>query len=307
MPDENHGFISHSYGDADALKACLKRRLPRSVKPFVFPAITVTPDHAVSDSLIDAIRSCGLLVYLYTPLSHASFWVGFERNIAARLGKPVFAFRPGRPIFAFARDRRPAADPIVAVLFNLCIREDVETIQRIRETVWDRYRFEIRGDQWRRLDNDARQMLDSPEGLKAKFDAGGVALLFVSTASITASHHDYADPAALRRAQKDMETPIGHTAAKLAGLDRERTLVIWLDQPDRARIERALATMGAAWEMYADVIRRSLADQNKLVVVGPDGGFDLNHLDTMLARCFWAARMGDAHTASRWRATVLDR
>jgi hypothetical protein len=304
VPGPSTIFVSHAYGDADALAACLCRRMPGGAKPVVFPAITVTPDEAVSSALIDAIRSASALVYLDTARSRQSFWVGFERNIAARLGKPVYAFRPRRPLFAVTRDRRPAQDPLVSVLFNLCIADDAAAIQEIRGLVWDRYGFEIRGDQWKHLDNDARQMLDSIDGLRRKFDAGGVALLFVSTASVCASHHDYADPYTMRRAHKDMETPDGHAAEKFAALDAERTLVIWLDRPDRARIEPVLANLGHDWTPYARIVRASLDDRHRLMARQPNGAFDLNQLDTMLARCFWSARMSDPALAARWRDAV---
>lgn len=305
MPGAATCFISHSYGDKKALAACLRRRMPLGSKPFVFPAITVTPDESISSALIDAIRDAAALVYLDTALSRDSFWVGFERNMAARLGKPVYAYHPRRPIFAFTRDRRPAADPIVSVLFNLCVRQDIETIQQIRDIVWDRYSFEIRGDQWKRLDNDARQMSDSIEGLRRKFDAGGVALVFLSTASVCAGYHDYADAYTLRRAQKDMETPIGHTAAKFAALDPDRTLVIWLENPDRAAIEQSLINFDAAWLPYVQLVRRSLANPHMLIARQSGGAFNLNHLDTMLARCFWSARMSDPTLAGRWRNSVI--
>lgn len=283
-------FISHAYNDEVALAACMQRRLPHGWQAFVFPPLTVTPDEAVSERLVDAIRAADGLIHLATPLSRASFWVGFERSMAARLGKPVYAFHPRRPLLAFTRDRRVAAEPIVSILFNLAVPEDVERIGAIRAAVWDRYRFEIRGDQWRRLDNEARQMLDSVEGLRKKYAAGGVALLFLSTASVTAGLHDYADPSTFRRAQKDMETPVGHVAERMAALDPNRTLLIWLDPPDRRRIEAALERFPSeAWAPYVAVVRASLDDPAKLVVGRPGGGLDLNHLDTMLARCLWAA------------------
>lgn len=308
QPGTQQCFISHSYEDVAALQACLRRRLPRGSKPFVFPRISVTPDQAVSDSLVDTIRDCAGLVYLKTALSLKSFWVGFERNIAARLGRPVYAFSPSRPIFAFTHDRSPPADPIVSILFNLCIREDIERIKTIREVVWDRYRFEIRGDQWRRLDNDERQMIDSIEGLHRKLDAGGVVLLFLSIASVCSGYHDYADPFTYRRAGKDLETPIGHAGEKFAHLDRDRTLVVWLDQPDTPRIEAALQRLPQQpWAPYVELVRRALADPNKLVVGRADARLDLNHLDTMLARCFWAALKGDAPLAASFRKSLAGR
>lgn len=297
-------FVSHDYEDKAALKTCLGRRFPGGLEPFVFPPLTVTPEQAVSQHLIDALRDCESLVYLNTPISLGSFWVGFERNMAARLEKRVYAFHPRRLLRAFTRDTRPAVDPMVSILFNLCIREDVETLSQIRELVWDRYRFEIRGDQWRRLDNEARQMFDSIDGMERKLAAGGVALVFLSNASVSSSHHDYVDPFTYRRAIKDAETPIGYTAEKFARLDPDRTLVIWLDPPDRERLEAALDPMPANWGSYVRIVRASLHDPHKLVVRQSAGGFDLNHLDTMLARCFWAAREADPRMAAEFRQAL---
>jgi hypothetical protein len=128
------------------------------------------------------VRACAGFVYVHTPPSLSSFWVGFERNTAARLGKPVYAFRPGWPLFAFRRDRSAAANSIVSVLFNMAVREDVETLSQIRDLVWDRFHFEIRGDQWSRLDNDPRQMIDTEDGRTRKLAVGGVVLLLCTPA-----------------------------------------------------------------------------------------------------------------------------
>lgn len=274
---------------------------------FVFPAIAASPRDPVSDKLIAAISDCESFLYLDTPRSRSSFWVGFERNIAARLGKPVYAFRPMRPFFKFVRDRRPAVDPVVAVLCNLCVTADVERLQIVRDKVWDRYRFEIRGDKWRRIDNDARQMLDSTDGLRGKYDIGGVTLLFLSNASITGGFHDYADPYTFRRAQKDMETPIGHTAEKFAVIEQKRTVFVWLETPDVAVIEKSLVRFAdSSWQPYVGVIRHALAEDRKLVAFQPDGTIDLSHLDTMLARCFAAAIDSDARLASEFRQALID-
>lgn len=307
VPHEDQCFVSHSYQDAATLQACLARRLPHRWRPYVFPPITVTPDQAVSDRLVDAISAAGGFVHLDTPVSAASFWVGFERNMAARLAKPVYAFRPGRRLFSFTRDRKPPIDPLISVLFNLGIRRDVETLAGLRTTVWERYRFEFRGDQWRRLDNDARQMFDSIEGMARKLEAGGAALVLLSNDSVCDGHHDYADALTYHRANKDMETPVGYAAAKFARLDPVRTLVAWLEMPDTTRVGAALARFGPAWKPYIDVVRKSLDDPHKLVLYRADGGLDRNHLDTMIARCFWAARAADPAAATYFREALANR
>jgi hypothetical protein len=305
QPGTNHCFISHSYRDGASLDACLKQPLPHNWTPFVFPPLTVTPDQAVSHHLLDALTNCDGFVYLDSPVSLGSFWVGFERNMAARLGKPVYAFRHSWLSPDFKPDQRSATDPIISVLFNLCIRADIERIAEIRDLIWDRYRFEIRGDKWRHLDNDARQMFDSREGLQSKQANGGIALVFLSNASICDGYHDYADPFTYRRAIKDSETPTGYTAEKFAALDQNRTLVIWLDPPGAVQIESALQRFPTdTWAPYVSLIRSSLADPNKLVVTQPDGRFDLNHLDTMLARSFWTALQADPKLMAGFRSSL---
>lgn len=306
-PSAQHCFVSHSYQDAAALRACLARRFPRRWQPYVFPPIEVSPDAAVSDRLVDAISAAGGFVHLDTSVSAASFWVGFERNMAARLGKPVYACHPGRRFFPFSRDRRPPVDPLISVLFNLGIPRDIETLAALRTIVWERYRFEFRGDQWRRLDNEPRQMLDSIEGMVRKLEAGGAALVFLSNDSVCDGHHDYADALTYHRACKDLETPIGHAAEKLARLDPVRTLVVWLEAPDSARIGAALARFGPLWKPYVDIVRASLDDPHRLVLFRADGKLDRNHLDTMIARCFWAARIADPAAATSFRETLARR
>ncbi len=295
-PGPRSCFISHSYGDQTTLSACLERRFPNGWRPYVFPPLE-TPQQAISEHLIDAVTACDGFVYLDTPTSRGSFWVGFERNLAARLGKPVYAFHPRRPLVAFTRDRRAAADPIVSVLFNAAVREDVRIIGEIRDRIWDRYRFEIRGDQWTRLDNEARQMIDTEAGRANKLAVGGVVLLFLSNASVCNGFHDYLDPFAYRRAIKDMETPAGATAATFATLPPERTLVLWLGPPDRDRIEATLATMGATWAPYVRLLRAALEDHQRLVVRDGHGHLNAYDLDTMLARVTWAAIRADPRLA----------
>lgn len=300
-PGPRSCFISHSYGDQSTLTACLKRRFPNGWQPYVFPAIE-TPQQAISEHLIEALTACDGLVYLRAPASLASFWVGFERNMAARLGKPVYAFHPRRPVMAFARDRREPADPIVSVLFNMAVPEDAQSIGKIRDRIWERYRFEIRGDQWTRLDNDARQMIDTESGRAQKLSIGGVILLFLSTASVCNGFHDYLDPFAYRRAIKGMETPAGATAEIFAALAPERTLTLWLDPPDRDRIEETLDALPLErWAPYVSIVRSSLDDPHRLVVQDNDGRLNLYDLDTMLVRATWTAIKADPLLARSYR------
>jgi hypothetical protein len=94
-----------------------------------------------------------------------------------------------------------------------------------------------------------------------------------------------------------METPAGATAATFATLPPERTLVLWLDPPERDRVEAALAAMATTWAPYVRLVRASLADPQRLVARDGDGRLNVYHLDTMLARATWAAIKADPRLA----------
>lgn len=300
-------FISHKYGDP-ALAACRRARLPRGAAPFVFKQIDADPSVAVTSHLIEAIQACESLVYLDTSMSLSSFWVGFERTYAARLGKPVYAFRRRRIGPSIRPDHAPAIDPLVSVLTNLAVPADNERIQIVRESVWERHRFEFRGDQWRRLDNEPRQMLDSIDGRAEKFARGGIALLFLSNASITDGFFDFVDPFTAHRANLDCETPIGHTEAVFAALPPERTLTIWLDEPDPPRIEAALARLDATrWAGYVRVVRHALAHPRPCVAFQANGDLHRQNLDDMIVRAYWAALQVDASLANAFRGRLAER
>jgi hypothetical protein len=300
-------FISHKYGDPK-LDACKRAQLPNGAAPFIFPRIDADPSVAVTSHLIDAIQACESLVYLDTPLSLPSFWVGFERNYAARLGKPVHAFHPQLLGATLKRDMTPAIDPLVSVLFNLAVPADNEKLQLIRQQIWDRHNFEIRGDKWRLLDNEPRQMIDSINGRAQKFERGGVALLFLSNDSITNGFHDYVDPFTARRAHLDCETQIGHTEAVFNALPPTRTLTIWLDEPDRPRIEAELATYDRTlWGGYISVIRDALAHPRPCVAFQDNGDLHRQNLDDMIVRTYWAALQVDAGLARDFRARLTER
>jgi len=300
-------FISHWYKDP-ARDLCLRRRLPGGLEPFIFPPIEASPDVAVSDRLMDAIQACEALVYLDTKESLATFSVWFGRNYAARLGKPIYAFQPGRRWFAIKRDKHPPMDPVTSVMFNLEVEEDLRSIQSIRQEIWERHRFDFRGVDWRRLDNEPRQILDSIEDMSTKIANGGIVLLFLSNASICARYHDYADPFAYQRAKKDFETPIGLTARKFAAIPIDRMQVVWLDEPDRPRIETALARFDPeVWGEYLRVIRAAIDEPRKCVARQRSGTPNRNALDDVLVRTFWLARKADPVLAADFRARLVER
>jgi hypothetical protein len=248
------------------------------------------------------------LVYLDTTLSLDSFWVGFERNYAARLGKPVYAFRPERAWFPFVRDRTPPMDPIASILFNLAIERDLTLIKTIGEEIWNKHCVDFRGVQWRRLDNEPRQMLDSVDDMNAKFAHGGIVFLFLSNASICGNFHDYADPFTFLRAKRDFESPQGSAARRFAALPPERVQVVWLDQPDRARIDGALARLDpAVWHGYVRIVQAALDDKDKPIAFQSSGKPALDEIDGVLVRAFWLAKQADRVLAAHFRARFDER
>jgi hypothetical protein len=93
-------------------------------------------------------------------------------------------------------------------------------------------------------------------------------------------------------------TQAGATGALFATLPPERTLVLWLDPPDRDRIEAALSALPQErWAAYVGLVRRSLDASRLLVVRGAEGRLNLHDLDTMLARATWSAIEADPHLA----------
>lgn len=100
-------FVSHSYGDFDAVER-LRNQLPTDVRPIVFPPVKVDPKEFVSERLISAILASDGLVYVAGGLSERSFWVAFERDYAARAGLPVFRFDPRTS--SLGRDASPPLD-----------------------------------------------------------------------------------------------------------------------------------------------------------------------------------------------------
>lgn len=278
-------FISHAYNDDEALQRLLGCVLPNEADPIVFPAIQVRPTERVSDELMQSIRSCDGLVYLNTKQSKDSFWVLFERNYALRLGKPVYAFNPRRRLFR--QDRAAHVDPIVAVNWNNWIVRDAGIVRDVALHLNDLHKFDIRGDKYKLLDNEQRQMVDSIDGVEQKMKNGGVGLLFMSNDAICATMHDYADPFTYRRAIKDAEDiPIGYTEKRFGVLDTSRCLYIWLDEPDDDRISKVLnGSNRDAWKHYVKVVQTGFEQPNKLII--SDGNsINWNRVDDIMIQAF---------------------
>jgi hypothetical protein len=85
-------FVSHAYKDTEACDT-LVRSLSRAGKSHVvFPARSSDPRVAVSDDIVEAIRSCRALIFLRGGRSSVSPWVHFERDYAARTGLPIYEY-----------------------------------------------------------------------------------------------------------------------------------------------------------------------------------------------------------------------
>ena len=102
-------FISHSYSD-ESFRRNLLKKVPKVVKPHVFPPIQVSPDKFVSSRLMDSILGCDGLIYLNGGHSMHSFWVAFERDYALRADLPVYAATPVGYNFEFKRHNGSALD-----------------------------------------------------------------------------------------------------------------------------------------------------------------------------------------------------
>lgn len=153
-------FISHSYRDQGPLQALLAS-LPREVRPFLFPPITVTPDQLVSNSLINAILANNGLVHLMKGYSERSFWVAFERDYGLRAKRQVFSFDPEPPLLA-----PDEASPRELYVYPCYARPDHDHIERIlRHMTHDRHfnvfvDAPVVGDQESTLQRVVRSWLD---------------------------------------------------------------------------------------------------------------------------------------------------
>ncbi|HEV7691938.1 MAG TPA: hypothetical protein VGO52_13975 [Hyphomonadaceae bacterium] len=117
-------FISHSYADRNLRPAL--RALPRDVEPVIFPPIKVSPEEFVSDSLMKAIRACKSILVLDGPTSPRSFWVAFEKDLAARARMPMFFYDAS----AGAIVQRSVQPPKLAI-FPSYIHADIETVRHV--------------------------------------------------------------------------------------------------------------------------------------------------------------------------------
>jgi tetratricopeptide (TPR) repeat protein len=120
-------FISHSYSDKVNVER-LKKVLPPYVEPIIFDPIEVPPTEAVSEKLISGLMGADGVICIDSISSNRSFWTAFERDLAARRRKHMFAFDAAtgsiRPL------RIVPARLMVADLFSPEDASDVAVVRR---------------------------------------------------------------------------------------------------------------------------------------------------------------------------------
>ena len=147
--------------------------LPKNVEPFIFPPITVPPEEAVSDKLLDAIRDCNGMIYLEGGVSAESFWVALERDYALRLGKSVFAFNSLTKKLV-----RDPSEPLALRVFISSSHHDRVAVQHILDIMRKRD-FDPWFDEWNVRPGDEFQN-EIFHGIERALAAGGYVVAFWS-------------------------------------------------------------------------------------------------------------------------------
>lgn len=133
-------FISHSYGDQDALET-LFNKLPDWCEPIVFEPIMVPPTEFVSDKLISGVLGANGLIFIDSPASRASFWTAFECDLAIRKEKKVYRFDP------ISQELMPyKVQPPRLWLAHLYHPEDADDVAKIMRWLVDERSFEAFDD-----------------------------------------------------------------------------------------------------------------------------------------------------------------
>jgi hypothetical protein len=255
IPDLPHKcFVSHSYQDAEALAALLAT-LPPSVEPFLFPAITVTPDRMVSNDLIRALLECPGVIYLKGGKSNQSFWVAFERDYALRAGKPVFAFDPESRTL-----RRDTSAPLHLPVFPSFCDDDSLVVAQALEIMRGERFFDMFDPTCLASAGVFQRTLNS--ALDTRLDQGGYVVLFLS-------HHSagsYWIRAETRRGTNFL--------AADGGL---RVIPVWLGHPEDSLAEEP----PPGWPADHPYAPLRLSQ-------GPYGsGLNMNRVDDLIVRLYW--------------------
>lgn len=132
-----HPFVAHAYADRRARDDFL-RRVDQATDPFFFAPIKTRPDELVSSHLIDAIFDCDSLIYFDSKYSGRSFWVAFERDFAARVGKPIYRFEASSGDIL-----RVEVSPMHLPVFPVFSGRDFETVVDLLEIMRHERNFDL--------------------------------------------------------------------------------------------------------------------------------------------------------------------
>jgi hypothetical protein len=256
-------FIAHSYKDEEQLSS-LRGGLPAWMDPIVFPPIIVSPEEAVTDSLVSAITGCDGLIYLTGEASRASFWPNFERRFAQRLYKPVFAYDAAR--HALVRDRA-SAEVAVAPLWNSAIPRDHSIASEICR--WLGAQRQVGTEEYVKWSETIRYG-ESRDSLRTKVSFGAPVVLFVSNQSCR-EPWPFDDADSFATAHDGQEVPA--------------EAVAWLETPDPAAIEESFAALGdlPTNRGFRTAVMRSAVSAHKLVLA-EGRAINRNRVDDLLVR-----------------------
>jgi tetratricopeptide (TPR) repeat protein len=254
-------FVSHSYADRDALSA-LKAVLPDYVKTVVFEPITVPPSEYVSEKLISGVLGADGFVFIDSPVSQASFWTAFERDLAIRNDKQVFQFDS-----EVRRIVRYRVKPRQLFLAHLYHPSDAEDVTKVMRWLADERSFDAFDDPGR----DGNQMLPFSRQEASKRDMflfsirsfGAVYLMFLSDALL--------QDAALRAHALEQVTQHPNS-----------TLVCWLDRPRRAW----------SWDKAGRLARVPKDRSFKFTSRPTKPKFRFHELDDLMVRLYWLLHQG---------------
>jgi hypothetical protein len=205
-------FISHRYADIESRNALLNT-LPSYVDPVIFEPVSVPISKFVSEKLISGVLGADGLVVIDSEESNASFWTAFERDLAMRNGKPLFAFDPKSN--ELRRHRVELSQLMVAHCWHPDDRTDVD---RVICYLADERGFDVFGNlrRWWR-----RRQTASVWGLPASRRDQTLCRL----RSLGANYLVFASQAFLEDGLL-----VKHAAEQLARYP-ESTLLCWLDAP----------------------------------------------------------------------------
>jgi len=255
-------FISHSYRDEDAIKELMKI-LPSYVKPIIFDSINVAPTEFVSDKLLSGVMGADGMIFIDSPQSNSSFWTAFERDLACRKQKHMFAYNPGAGVL---RRVKPPTRTLGAIGLS-CHIDDADA-RVVRKWLTDERSIVFRDEAGGGMGDHRLVLADmsEPERLslvEANRATGGCYIIFLSRAFF----NDF--------------TLIPHVSRQIEE-HPESTVVCWLPLTDGG------APMPEGFKSVPEQFK-SLPKENFVAFSGrpsqPD--FNRNELDDLMVRIVW--------------------